>query len=44
MNNKNLLDDIIAFCPEGIVASDNQGVIVLFNRAAENITGYQAGK
>ena len=44
MNNKDLLDNIIAFCPEGIVASDERGVIVLFNQAAENMTGYQAGE
>lgn len=44
MNNKDLLDGIITFSPDGIVASDERGVIVLFNRAAEKMTGYQAGE
>ncbi len=33
------LQQLVALCPDGIIAVDRSGIIVLFNRAAEKLTG-----
>jgi diguanylate cyclase (GGDEF)-like protein/PAS domain S-box-containing protein len=34
------LESLISLCPDGIIAVDNEGTIVVFNQAAEKLTGY----
>jgi diguanylate cyclase (GGDEF)-like protein/PAS domain S-box-containing protein len=37
-----LLDNILNNCPDGIIGTDTEGNVFLFNRGAENIYGYAA--
>lgn len=37
-----LLDNILNNCPDGIIGTDTEGKVFLFNKSAENIYGYTA--
>lgn len=41
-NMKNLLQKTLDIVQDGVIAYDDQRIITIFNRAAENILGYQA--
>ena len=41
-NEKAYLENLIALCPDGIIAIDRSGTITLFNRSAETLTGRRA--
>jgi len=40
INNKIFFKDLVSLCPDGIIAINRKGIIVIFNKAAEEITGY----
>jgi diguanylate cyclase (GGDEF)-like protein/PAS domain S-box-containing protein len=42
LDEKIFFKNLVALCPDGIIAIDRKGLIVIFNKAAENITGYTA--
>ncbi|MDR6736691.1 PAS domain-containing hybrid sensor histidine kinase/response regulator [Sphingobacterium sp. 2149] len=43
MQSKKLLEDVLnATTPVGIIATDSEGLITLFNRGAENLLGYRS--
>ncbi len=42
MEEKNFLDDLIALCPDSIIGVNRKGIIIIFNQAAELLTGYSA--
>lgn len=42
LDDKVFFKNLVTCCPDGIIAIDRKGLIVLFNKAAENITGYTA--
>ncbi len=42
LNEKNFLDNLIALCPDGIIGVNRKGIIIIFNQAAEALTGYTA--
>lgn len=37
---KNFLDDLISLSPDGIIGVNRAGMIIIFNQAAETLTGY----
>jgi diguanylate cyclase (GGDEF)-like protein/PAS domain S-box-containing protein len=41
-DEKNYLINLIALCPDGVIAIDRPGTIIIFNRAAEMLTGHPA--
>ena len=43
-NEKEFLANLVALCPDGVIAIDRSGLITIFNRAAEVLTGYSADK
>jgi len=40
IGEKIFFKDLVSLCPDGIIAINRQGIIVIFNKAAEDITGY----
>lgn len=42
IDEKVFFKDLVSLCPDGIIAIDRKGTIVIFNKAAEGITGYTA--
>jgi diguanylate cyclase (GGDEF)-like protein/PAS domain S-box-containing protein len=42
LDDKIFLKNLVSLCPDGIIAVERKGLIVLFNKAAEGITGYTA--
>ena len=36
----NLIENILSFCPDGVIGNDREGNIFLFNTGAERILGY----
>jgi diguanylate cyclase (GGDEF)-like protein/PAS domain S-box-containing protein len=42
LDDRIFLKNLVTCCPDGIIAIDRKGLIVLFNKAAEDITGYTA--
>jgi len=42
MANKNFLDKLVLMCPDGIIAVNRKGVVIIFNSAAEKLTGLKA--
>lgn len=40
--NQNYLENLVTLCPDGIIAIDRKGTIMVFNHSAENLTGYRA--
>ncbi|MBI5523802.1 MAG: GGDEF domain-containing protein [Desulfarculus sp.] len=44
MENAKFLESLVSLCPDGIIGVDRQGVITLFNQAAEALTGLAAGE
>jgi len=42
LDDKIFLKNLVSLCPDGIIAVDRKGLIVLFNKAAEGITGHTA--
>ncbi len=43
-NEKEFLCNLVALCPDGVIAIDRSGLITIFNRAAELLTGHSAGE
>ena len=43
-NEKEFLVNLVALCPDGVIAINRSGLITIFNRAAEVLTGHSAGK
>ena len=41
-NEKEFLCNLVALCPDGVIAIDRSGLITIFNRAAEMLTGHSA--
>lgn len=41
-NEKEFLCNLVAVCPDGVIAVDRSGLITVFNRAAELLTGHSA--
>jgi len=41
-NQKEFLCNMVALCPDGVIAIDRSGLITIFNRAAELLTGHSA--
>jgi diguanylate cyclase (GGDEF)-like protein/PAS domain S-box-containing protein len=41
-NEKDFLVNLVAFCPDGVIAVNRSGIITIFNRAAEVLTGHSA--
>ncbi len=39
MASKDFLDKLVLMCPDGIVAVNRQGIVIIFNSAAEKLTG-----
>jgi len=39
VKEKSFLENLVSLCPDGIIAVDRKGMIVIFNRAAEALTG-----
>lgn len=44
MENAKFLESLVSLCPDGIIGVDRQGLITLFNQAAEELTGLAAGE
>ncbi|MBN1627537.1 MAG: GGDEF domain-containing protein [Deltaproteobacteria bacterium] len=42
IDEKVFFKDLVSLCPDGIIAINRKGMIVIFNKAAEVITGYTA--
>ncbi len=42
MANKDFLDKLVLMCPDGIIAVNRKGVVIIFNAAAEKLTGLTA--
>lgn len=40
LDDKNFLNDLISLCPDGIIGVNRTGIIIIFNQAAQNLTGY----
>lgn len=38
---KEFLDNLILSCPDGIIDINREGTVIIFNKAAENLTGYR---
>ncbi len=43
MTSKDFLDKLVQTCPDGIIGIDRKGTVIIFNAAAERLTGL-AGK
>lgn len=43
-NEKEFLINLVALCPDGVIAITRSGLITIFNRAAEVLTGHSADK
>ncbi len=41
-NEKEFLCNLVTVCPDGVIAIDRSGLITVFNRAAELLTGHSA--
>lgn len=39
MTSKNFLDNLVQTCPDGIIGIDRKGTVIIFNAAAEKLTG-----
>jgi len=39
MASKDFLDKLVLMCPDGIIAVNREGVVIIFNEAAEKLTG-----
>ena len=42
MANKDFLDKLVLTCPDGIIGVDRKGIVIIFNGAAERLTGMAA--
>ncbi len=42
MASKDFLDKLVLMCPDGIMAVNRKGVVIIFNAAAEKLTGLDA--
>ena len=43
-NEKEFIANLVALCPDGVIAINRSGLITIFNRAAEVLTGHSAEK
>ena len=39
MASKDFLDKLVLLCPDGIIAVNREGVVIIFNEAAQKLTG-----
>lgn len=39
MANKDFLDKLVLMCPDGIIGVNREGIVIIFNSAAEKLTG-----
>ena len=39
MASKDFLDKLVLMCPDGIIAVNREGIVIIFNEAAEKLTG-----
>ncbi|NJL60348.1 MAG: PAS domain S-box protein [Desulfobacteraceae bacterium] len=44
LEEKNFLNDLIGLCPDSIIGVNRKGIIIIFNQAAELLTGYSANE
>ncbi|HKI50416.1 MAG TPA: sensor domain-containing diguanylate cyclase [Desulfobacteria bacterium] len=44
MASKDFLDKLVMMCPDGIMAVNREGVVIIFNEASEKLTGLDAEK
>ncbi len=42
MASKDFLDKLVLTCPDGIIGVDREGIVIIFNKAAEKLTGFIA--
>jgi diguanylate cyclase (GGDEF)-like protein/PAS domain S-box-containing protein len=42
MASKDFLDKLVLMCPDGIIGVNRQGIVIIFNAAAEKLTGLAA--
>ena len=42
--SKDFLEELIQSCPDGIIAVNREGIIVVFNEAAEKLTGFNSAE
>ena len=43
MASKDFLDKLVLMCPDGIIGVNREGTVIIFNEAAEKLTGLNAG-
>jgi len=41
--SKDFLDKLVLMCPDGIIGVNREGTVIIFNEAAEKLTGLNAG-
>jgi len=39
---KNFFNDVVSLCPDSIIGVNRNGIIIIFNKAAERLTGYKS--
>jgi len=42
IDDKIFFEDLVSLCPDGIIAVNRKGTVIIFNQAAEYITGYMS--
>ncbi len=42
MEEKNFFNDVVSLCPDSIIGVNREGMVIIFNKAAERLTGYKS--